>query len=34
VIEATMRASDGELALVAAQEQLVSPRWPVSVRRL
>jgi pyridoxine kinase len=34
VIEATMRAGGGELALVAAQEELVSPSRPVSVRRL
>jgi pyridoxine kinase len=34
VIEATMRAGGGELALVAAQEELVSPTRPVSVRRL
>jgi pyridoxine kinase len=34
VIEATMRAGGGELALVAAQEELVSPSRPISVRRL
>jgi len=34
VIEATMRAGGGELALVAAQEELVSPSHLVSVRRL
>jgi pyridoxine kinase len=34
VIEATMRAGGGELALIAAQEELVSPSRPVSVRRL
>jgi pyridoxine kinase len=34
VIEATMRAGGGELALVAAQEELVAPSRPVSVRRL
>jgi pyridoxine kinase len=34
VIEATMRSGGGELALVAAQEELVSPSRPVSVRRL
>jgi pyridoxine kinase len=34
VIEATMRSPGGELALVAAQEELVSPSRPVSVRRL
>ncbi len=34
VIEATMRAGGGELALVAAQEELVSPSRPVSVQRL
>jgi pyridoxine kinase len=34
VIEATMRAGGGELALIAAQDQLVSPSRPVSVRRL
>lgn len=34
VIEATMRAGGGELALVAAQEELVSPSRPMSVRRL
>jgi pyridoxine kinase len=34
VIEATMRSGGGELALVAAQEELVSPTRPVSVRRL
>jgi pyridoxine kinase len=34
VIEATMRSGGGELALVTAQEELVSPSWPVSVRRL
>lgn len=34
VIEATMRAGGGELALVAAQEELVSPSRPVAVWRL
>ena len=34
VIEATMRSPSGELALVTAQEELVSPSRPVSVRRL
>jgi pyridoxine kinase len=34
VIEATMRAGGGELALVAAQEELVSPSHLVSVQRL
>jgi pyridoxine kinase len=34
VIEATMRSGGDELALVAAQEELVSPSRPVSVRRL
>jgi pyridoxine kinase len=34
VIEATMRAGGGELALIAAQDQLVSPSRPVSARRL
>jgi pyridoxine kinase len=34
VIEATMRSGGGELALVAAQEELVSPSGTVSVRRL
>jgi pyridoxine kinase len=34
VIEATMRSGGRELALVAAQEELVSPSRPVSVRRL
>jgi pyridoxine kinase len=34
VIEATMRSGAGELALVAAQEELVSPSRTVSVRRL
>ena len=34
VIEATMRAGVGELALVAAQDDLVSPSQPMSVRRL
>jgi pyridoxine kinase len=34
VIEATMRSGGGELALVAAQEELVSPTRPVSVQRL
>jgi pyridoxine kinase len=34
VIEATMHAGGGELALVAAQEELVSPSRPVSARRL
>ncbi len=34
VIEATMRSGGGELALVAAQEELVSPSRPVLVRRL
>ena len=34
VIEATMRSGGGELALVAAQDELVSPSRPVSVRRL
>ena len=34
VIEATMHSGGGELALVAAQEELVSPSRPVAVRRL
>jgi pyridoxine kinase len=34
VIEATMRSGSGELALVAAQDELVSPSRPVSVLRL
>jgi len=34
VIEATMHAGGGELALVAAQEELVSPSRPVAARRL
>jgi pyridoxine kinase len=34
VIEATMHGGGGELALVAAQEELVSPSRPMSVRRL
>src|SRR6202008_3363610 len=34
VIEATMRAGGGELALVAAQDELVSPSRRVAVRRL
>ena len=29
-----MRSGSGELALVAAQDELVSPSRPVSVRRL
>jgi pyridoxine kinase len=34
VIEATMRAGGGELALIAAQDELVSPSRPVAARRL
>ena len=34
VIEATMLSGGGELALVAAQDELVAPSRPVSVRRL
>jgi pyridoxine kinase len=34
VIEATMRSGGGELALVAAQDELVSPSRPLSVRQL
>ena len=34
VIDATMRAGGGELALIAAQEELVSPSHLVSVQRL
>jgi len=34
VIEATMRSPDGELALIAAQDELVSPRRSLSVQRL
>ena len=34
VIEATMRSGNGELALVAAQDELVAPSRPVSVLRL
>jgi pyridoxine kinase len=34
VIEATMRSGSGELALIAAQDELVSPSRPLSVRRL
>jgi len=34
VIEATMRSGDGELALVAAQDELVAPTRPVSLQQL
>jgi pyridoxine kinase len=34
VIEATMRSATRELALVAAQDELIAPSRPVSVRRL
>jgi len=34
VIEATMRSDRGELALVAAQDELVSPSRQVSVQRI
>ena len=34
VIEATIHAGGGELALVAAQEELVSPNRPMTVQRL
>ena len=34
VIEATMRSGVGELALVAAQDELVSPSRAVSLQRL
>jgi len=34
VIEATMRTGSGELALVAAQDELVSPKISVSLRQL
>ena len=34
VIEATLRSGSGELALLAAQDELVSPSRPVSVRQL
>jgi len=34
VIEATMRSGGGELALVAAQDELVSPSRAVSLQRL
>ena len=34
VIEATMLSGGGELALVAAQDELVAPSRPMSVRRL
>ena len=34
VIEATLRSEDGELALIAAQDELVSPSRPVSVQQL
>jgi pyridoxine kinase len=34
VIEATMRSADGELALIAAQEELVSPTRSISLKRL
>ena len=34
VIEATIHAGGGELALVAAQEELVSPNRPMAVQRL
>jgi pyridoxine kinase len=34
VVEATMRSADGELALVAAQDELVSPTRLVPVRKL
>ena len=34
VIEATMRSGGGELALIAAQDELVAPSRPVSVLRL
>ena len=34
VVEATLRNGGGELALVAAQDELVSPSRPVSVQQL
>jgi pyridoxine kinase len=34
VIEATMRSGGGELALVAAQEELVSPTRKILAKRL
>jgi pyridoxine kinase len=34
VVEATMRSGDGELALIAAQDELVSPTRSVSVQKL
>jgi len=34
VIEATMRSASGELALVAAQDELVSPKRSVSLQQL
>jgi pyridoxal/pyridoxine/pyridoxamine kinase len=34
VIEATMQAPDGELALVAAQDELVSPTRSVTLQQL
>jgi pyridoxine kinase len=34
VIEATMRSGGGELALVSAQDELVSPSRPIAVQRL
>ncbi len=34
VVEATMHSADGELALVAAQDELVSPSRSVSIRKL
>ena len=34
VIEATMRAGGGELALVAAQDELVAPSRPILAQRL
>jgi pyridoxine kinase len=34
VIEATMRSTDGELALIAAQDELVSPTRSVSLKQL
>lgn len=34
VVEATMRSADGELALVAAQDELVAPSLSISVQQL
>ena len=34
VVEATMRSAGGELALVAAQDELVAPSRPISIQQL